>query len=331
MSDMDNTENTEDSKVAELVRGAGKRTPLPDDVRERLEASFRSELTNSQRRYRFTRISAVSGLAASLVVSVFLVFQLVSVEERVDVAEVIRDRGEVTWQYGDESGPLRRGNRILIGDVLKTGEGAASISPTGTALDIRLDKMSEVVFVDSHTLRLNHGAIYIDSDPSLPHFPLRVLVNGLSVEHLGTQYLVARKDEGFEIAVREGEVVVEGGPATVHSGPIENQVGKLITVAADHSMEVGPMSIYDSRWRWVSELAPRLETDGLPIADFLNWFSRETGYQITYASEEVSGEIMGAINTENAVHALHRAMRLSGLKADIDENTGIVLVSHDRD
>ncbi len=334
MSDMENTEGTEDTKVAELVRGAGKRTPLPDDVRDRMEATFRSELAKSQQRHRFTQVTAISGLAASVIVSVVLVFQYFSTEQRHDVATVLRDRGEVTWQHLDESGPLRRGNRIQAGDVLRTGNGVASITPIGTELDVRLASMSEVMFVDATTLRLNHGSIYVDSDPTLPHFPLKVLINGFSVEHLGTQYLVSQVSDGFEIAVREGEVVVEGGPATVHSGKVENQSGKLITIAADHSMEVGPAPVHDQRWHWVSELAPAIETHGLPITDFLEWFSRETGYQVSYASTEAADEvtetIRGPIDTENAFQALHEAMRLSQLKAVVNEDQGTVLIQIDR-
>ena len=161
---MDNTNNTEE-KVAELVRGAGKRTPLPEDVRERLENSFRAELTNTQRRHRMSQTSIAGALAASLFISVFLVFQFTGNEQRLEVATVARDKGEVNWRHLEESGPLRRGNTIQLGDVLTTGEGAASLNPSGANIDIRLDRMTEITFIDPTTIQLNRGAVYIDSDP----------------------------------------------------------------------------------------------------------------------------------------------------------------------
>lgn len=321
-------DTTEDNKVEQILKGAGRRTPIPDDVRGRLESSFRAELGKSQRQQRNTRFTAIGALAASVFVGFFLLLNSPTSVDRETVANVLFDKGEVNWSFDSDTGPLRKGNVIAKGDVIRTTEGSASISPEGSMINIRLAAGTEIVFESNETVRLNHGSIYVDADPEAPHFPMVILANGLSVEHIGTQYLVSRQGMTIEIAVREGEVEIENGLDTIRSQS-ENGLGEVVMFQDGDLKEQSVVSTFDSRWAWASELAPALETDNLEISEFLEWVSRQSGYEIVYENVEIEEDhyIRGSIDTTNVFESLEVAITSSPFTAIVDEARGQIIVA----
>ena len=330
----------DDQKLEQLVRQAGRRTPLPEEARSRFEESFRAELQVTRHRRLRHRLQFVSGIAASIVLAVAVVLVRNQPVEVDVIANVTRSHGQTFWQHDDEGGPLRSGNQIQPNDIIRTTEGSLAIRPGGANIDIRLDHMTEIEFVNGRSMRLIKGSVYIDAPISKlkagsGHQSFTTLVNGIAVDHIGTQYLVSIDEQGISVAVREGEVMIATGQQR-HRSRASNNGGELIEFHDDHSFTTTRIVTYGERWAWANTLAPDIETDGMYLADFLDWVARETGFTIAYASPEIKQvvqyrggdglRLMGNRGTEDVFKALGAAMRNTQFSASIEE--GVITIQH---
>ncbi len=331
---------SDDQKLEHLVRRAGRRTPLPEDVRSRFEESFKKELLITRKRRLRHRLQFTSAIAASLVLAVILVLVRNQPMEVEIIAAVERSHGQTFWQRDDEGGPLRSGNRIQPNDIIRTSAGSLAIKPSGTSIDVRLNHMTEIEFVNGRSMRLIKGSVYIDAPISKlkagsGHQPFTTLVNGIAVDHIGTQYLVSSTELGISIAVREGEVLIETDQQRHRSRAYDNG-GELVEFHDDHSFTRTKIMTYGDRWAWANTLAPDIETDGMYLADFLDWVARETGFTIAYASSDImqvvqsKGEdkvvLIGSHRTEDVFKALGDTMRTTQFSASIEE--GVITIQY---
>jgi len=319
----------DENKLEELVRQAGRRTPLPDDVRARLEDSFRKELNMVQRKRLRRRAQILSGIAASFILAVLLIVFNSQRPDRPEIASVERTRGHTFWQYDEQTGPLRPGNLIKPNDVVRTSEGWLAITPSGLDIDIRLNRLTEVIFLDRETVRLIKGSLYIDAGLGAKHQAFRILTNGIAIEHLGTQYLVSSDDDGISIAVREGEVLIEIKDQLVRSNASDN-AGQLTKIDQFHQFTTTRILTHGQYWDWASKVAPDINTDGMPLNHFLEWVARESGMTIVYSSAEIrdaaSNDVIlqGPIPTKDVMAALLLAMPLTPFRASVAD--GVITV-----
>ena len=48
----------------------------------------------------------------------------------------------------------------------------------------------------------------------------------------------------------------------------------------------------DSMWDWVNSIAPEIDTKGMTLASYLDWYAREKGYEIEWADTESRDDAM---------------------------------------
>ncbi len=312
----------DEQKLERLVRHAGRRTPLPDDIRARLENTFRKELHLARGRKLRRKLQIYSGIAASIFLTVALVLFNNQRLERPEVATVERSKGQTFWQNEVQKGPLRSGNKIQANDIIRTSEGWLAIKPHGFNIDIRINRMTEIEFIDQESVRLVKGSLYIDAGRSAEHQSFRILANGISIEHVGTQYLVSSGSDGISIAVREGEVVIAARDQLVRSSAFGN-AAQLTKIDANHKFSTTSILTHGQLWSWASTVAPDIDTNGMALDDFLEWVARESGMTIVYASADIreaaSKDVIlkGPIPTEDVLVALQMAMPLTPFRASI--------------
>ncbi len=318
----------DDEKLEALMRGAGPRTPLPDDIRHRMEATFRRELSQTQRNFRLRRVSAIAGIAATLLVAILLYVNPTTNQGRPIVADTTGQTGETTWRYEDESGPLRSGNVIRVNDVLRTGDGSVSLLLADSAIDIRLAPMSEITFSGPDELHVLAGAVYIDSGGD--SHPLTVTAGEVYVQHIGTQYVVSKQDMEIEVAVREGEITITHAK-DIASARASAGKAQLMVFSSDGRRETSMIEAFDDRFIWAAKLSPSITTDGLPINDFFQWVGRQTGYRVVYTSEALasltrSETIVGNFNTSDALSALGKVERTTPFNTLVDHEAGTITI-----
>ena len=318
-------ENIDEGRVEKLLKGAGRRTPMPIDVRDRLEESFRSELKSSRQKRTLTRWSTVSGIAAMLLVALFVDFDAGTDKSMESVAQV--SNGTAIRHFGQERISLARGSKIYPGEKVVTHFGPLSIQPGSSEIDIRIAANSEVVFEATNIVALHSGSIYVDSHPDANDAPLQVVVDDLYIRHIGTQFLVTKNHEMVEVSVREGIVQMVHDEKTITSQPVQG--AELTRFDKGDLIDVSPIAPYDERWAWVVKLTPEIETQDLHLTNFMDWISRQTGYDTEYQIALTDDHrITGSINTIDALDAMGTAMSIMGLKAEIDETSGLIVVSN---
>lgn len=183
--------------------------------------------------------------------------------------------------------------------IVTEGKGAIAIT-MGSGHSVRLDTATRVRVLTGSLLELEEGAVYVDSGgrAGADGGSLGIRTSLGMVRDIGTQYLVRSSDEGIRIRVREGTVLVNGGNA----GNLPVTAGSELAVDEGGSSSFSEAPIYGTAWDWAERTAPMMDLEGKSLRTFLDWFSRERGYRLSYADPEteraastivLSGSILG--------------------------------------
>ena len=110
---------------------------------------------------------------------------------------------------------------------------------------------------------------------------LRIETPAGAVRHVGTQFQVQRDRRHDRVRVREGRVLLTraaGAPTDIAAGD------ELRVSGASIEWRRGLPS-FGADWEWPAGIAPALEIENRPLAEFLAWMAREHGWQVRYADE----------------------------------------------
>jgi hypothetical protein len=169
------------------------------------------------------------------------------------------------------------GMRLIRGARVETTEGGRAAFSVGSNGSIRLDRSTVVVLDGAERLRLDQGAVYVDTGTGSHESALRVQTALGIVDHLGTQFEVRLDDRTLRVSVREGSVAVEhrGTRSTSHAG-------QRLIFAADRPVERQTIETFAADWSWTTGLASRFDLEGATVPRFLDWASRELGMTWAY-------------------------------------------------
>ena len=287
-SEPEGNSEDEDQAIEHLLGAIGPRAEVPEDVLEQVRESVRAEwraLVGARQRRR--RVFAY-GLAASGVFALVVTFGLFTLTgNHRPVATVARVIGtlEVSDQGSGAWHELAAGEPITAGEVLRASIDGRAALTASSGIQLRLDAGSMIEFESAHRLALSTGAVYVDADSDAASgakfAPEFAVVTPLGVvSHIGTQFEVRSRGRGrmIEINVREGSVRLRNA-----SGENLAHAGEQLRVT-DSSIERRPLSPQDPRWQWALQIAPEFDIEGVPLAEFLRWVSRETGRELVYLS-----------------------------------------------
>jgi ferric-dicitrate binding protein FerR (iron transport regulator) len=172
---------------------------------------------------------------------------------------------------------LQAGSPVRVGDIL-TAQGPALISLVGGGT-LRITAATVVDVMGSNEIRLERGLIYVDK-PLAASGNLRVLTRAGTVEHVGTEFEILSTDRQVRVRVREGRIRLRSA-----SGDVKADAGTELLATSDGKVAQHSISTYGRDWLWVAALAPEYEIEGHPLADFLQWVSRELGRPVKFADE----------------------------------------------
>jgi hypothetical protein len=154
----------------------------------------------------------------------------------------------------------------------------------GSGPSIRLDRGSRVRLLATNTLRLERGAVYIDSAGGLGAATIEIQTAAGVVRDVGTQFevrlLADRPRTSLRVRVREG--VVEIDTDTVqHRLEAEEQ----LTLEAAAGVVRTRVDRDDSGWAWIQTIAPGFAIEGRSLGAFLTWAAREMGVSFEAADD----------------------------------------------
>jgi ferric-dicitrate binding protein FerR (iron transport regulator) len=321
--------------VARLVRTGGSRLEPPQDAYERVFAAASVALANKlneRRRVRWTRSLA---FAASVVLAAgaALWFGLRQ-PPNLQVATVERQAGRITLLAAGQSDwqPLEPGALVIQGSWLRTAEASGVAVRMTNGLALRIDAGSAVAFETPRRVRVQRGAVYVDSGSG----PARIAAASPSIEivtplatvrEVGTQFEVRLVGSDTLLRVREGSVWLthEGGKAAGHAG-------EQLRVEPGGGLARSTIGRDDSSWDWVQSMATAPEIDDQPLSSVLAWVARETGRSIRYDSPDTERRaaaaiLHGSIRGLEPLPALETVLATSALGYRIVDDGTILITS----
>jgi len=297
----------DDAAMERLLRLAGPRAPVPEDIAARVydrvhrewQASsqppdgarvyqfVRREWKKDTTRRRYRRWAVPVALAASIVLAVTMVVQPPpSAPDRVSIGTVARVAGDTS------AGTLPGiGQPVYAGDVLATGEGQKLSVVINNAESLRLDQNTTLEFVAQDEFRLDSGRVYADTGDFMYRDRGLVIDTPMgSVTDVGTQFAVQIGDARLDVAVREGRVDVSRGTTEFVA-----VAGERLQVGFDDRATVEALEPHDAFWDWTTSLAPVFDIENKSLLDFLRWAARETGRELVFEDNELR---MSAMRTD---------------------------------
>lgn len=282
-----------DQDLERLLKSAGPRERPPVEVeravRAELHAEWRAMLL--QNRGRTSRRGAFA-LAASLAIAAVVAWMAgtQSAGTPAAVGTLAAMTGDVREKSGWLAGwrAMGSGDVVVAGRTLETAaDGRAAIALAG-GLSLRIDRGTRITFIEPSRLRLERGALYVDSGAGQPQ-PGRLLVETQagSVRHVGTQYELRLLDAGMRLRVREGRVEFVSPAGQVEHG----RGGEQIEILGDGRVERGATPRYGPSWAWISDATPALDLEGMSLARFLTWAGRELGHDVELAATITEADV----------------------------------------
>lgn len=324
----------EDAMVARAIRLAGRRPPVPPARAARMHsavhAAWRRKIAERDRGRRTWRMTwaAAALILVTLAVGLWWLgprtgsqFSVIASVESVDpgVRLLSSEKAEGRFSF------LRKGNELAAGSVIETGtRGRAALRlPTGHS--VRLDRETRVVLASASELRVDRGAVYVDSGrPGEDRGTVALSTPFGVAREIGTQYEVRVTEHALRVRVREGEVELEYAEKT------ESVVaGSEVELDASGELRREVIPVHGEEWSWVLEIAPPFEIEGRSLAEVLDWAARETGLQVLYEDAATDDETPGILLRGSSagltpLEILEAVLPTCGLHSRVEDGTLIV-------
>ncbi len=260
-----------DNEIAEILREAGPRPPLPSLDQPPLdpESLGAPALAVWQRQTALRRARRRRYLAAAasvvLALAALLLWRLWA---GAPIGMVIAHSGAAGTL---EAEALTVGATFGSGEVLSTSSAEWLTVELTNGHRLRLDAGTELTLMSAKLVRLVHGGVYVEATTA----PLLVQAGDTLSEHLGTRYSV-RHDPPAQVSVR-----VRHGRVRVRRGDESVQLGRAQAVTIGPSgLEVESSPVHGPTWDWTRHAAPPFQSDGALLTDFLQWIEAESGWRV---------------------------------------------------
>jgi ferric-dicitrate binding protein FerR (iron transport regulator) len=305
--------------IERLIKLAGGRDmPTSEGMeRARLAAheSWRRMLKQSAspRRSRFKTMLGFAMAASLAAIGVLLWTQRPLPVAPELVARIATLTGEARLLGEHAESPARVALPIHAGTTLSTNEGRVAFT-FGDSLSLRIDRHTRLRFDSREQVTLLVGALYVDSGGINALPALRIETPAGAVRHVGTQFQVRVTGDLTVVRVREGRVLLtraSGAPTDIAAGD------ELRVSGGDLQLKRGLPS-YGEDWEWSAGIAPALEIENRPLAEFIAWVAREHGWQVRYGDETLQPRtfdirLHGSLDQMESTAMLERVTLVTGV------------------
>jgi FecR protein len=327
-----NSSMPDDDEVGRLIGEAGPQPSMPADdlaaIRDRARAEWKKH-HGRRSRFRLVALPLAAALAGVALLSLWTLRRPASVPAPVALVagRVERVRGEVRVRRANGmTERLLAGEELRSGTVIVTGDQSGSRAALRLAggQSLRLDAGGEVLLAAAPVVRLDRGAVYVDSPGGAVPDSITVRTAAGDFHPAGTQFEV-RIDAGhaIQLHVREGEVRLNRGWASIAA-----RAGETLTIEPAGSLVRGQIAPNDQAWDWVVDAAPVPAIEGRSLATFLRWVARERGWKLVFegdtSSVSESTTLHGSVGQLSLENALRTVTLSSGVDARYANGTLIV-------
>ena len=266
--------------LAPLLHLAGRRPRLPEEavapIRAAAREVFRRQARRTAIRRRLGWTLASASAAVLLVVAGLTLHRPAVPGPGSPVATFEMRTGEVAVAGTVDSGTL------FAGATVTTGQGGHAAVRLPAGASVRIDAGSSVRFDSPRLVKLERGALYVDSGAA-PGGGIEVATDLGSVRDVGTRFEVRLLDGALRVRVREG-MVLAGRAGEAHQA----RAGGELVLQADGRFSSAATPVYGADWDWVQHAGRAMAIEGATLADFLDWVSGETGLRWRLAEPQTA-------------------------------------------
>jgi ferric-dicitrate binding protein FerR (iron transport regulator) len=310
-----------DSTIERLIKLAGRRDmPSSEGMeRARLAAqeawsrSLEERAPASPRRFGLKPLLGFALAAGVAVLALFVWTQRPTAAVPELVAHIATLTGDAKL-HGDRRESIARvALPIHTGSALSTREGRVALT-FGDSLSLRIDRHTRLRFDGRDQVTLLAGALYVDSGGINAVPALRIVTPVGVVRHVGTQFQVQVSGEMTRVRVREGRVLL-----TRESGaPTDIAAGDELRIAGNDVQWQRGLPSYGADWEWSAGIAPALEIESRPLAEFVTWMAREHGWQVQYRDQALQPQthdirLHGSLDRLDSAAMLERVALVTGV------------------
>ena len=315
----------DDETMARLLRLAGPRSPIPEEIETRVYDRVQDEWRAGSVQPDNTRVYAKVhrhwekskprpgiwrwampiAIAATVIMAVAVVMQPAPpVPADVPV-------GSIAQVVSDDNGGMLPavGHLIYPGERLSTGPGQGMSVLLSKSVSLRIDEQTTLVVDTKDEFRLPHGRVYADTGDLIYRNGGLVIETSMgSVTDVGTQFSVDAEDDSIVVAVREGRVDVNQD-----SERFVAVAGERLKIHRNDGSTVDTLSSHDPYWDWTTSLAPAFDIENKSLLDFLRWAARETGRELVFETNELRMSAMrtdlhGSVSDFDPIEALESVL-----------------------
>ena len=312
----------EDERMARVLRLAGPRPDAAPDRHDRVRHAVHREWQAMTRRRASRRRALVAGAVLSAAAALLVTVRLGPSPSITDTDTSRSAVGVVERTSALTSGKVA-GDGLRAGDWVETNPVGRLAVRLAERTSIRLDTGTRLQLVTAAILRLERGAVYVDTGVDSSRLEVRTPLG--VVTDVGTQFEVRLDDAMLLVRVRTGLVELHRRDQTLPVG-----AGSQLTIAegAPVLTRISPAA---REWDWAASLAPPFAIEGRTLAAFLDHLAREQGWTFTYADPALARDasrivLHGSVGGLSPADALAVAARTSGLAVRFNESADSTLV-----
>jgi ferric-dicitrate binding protein FerR (iron transport regulator) len=293
-------------------------------IRRATEAEWRAQTGGPPRRLWVPRAAVAAGAVLALIGA--WQFWMSESAGGEPLARLARVEGSGVMELH----ALWRDTAVGVGSDLSSGghfeaRGGSMLALRGGG-NVRLAPDSKFEVISANTVRLDHGEMYVDIPPGAhADASFVALTNAGEFRHVGTQFAIAVVDGATRLRVREGRVQwrAADGESTVPGGT-------EVLIDREHRVTRTEVDSAGPHWSWTETMAPEIDIENRPLAEFLEWVARETGRKLVIADERTRLQV-GTIRTHGSVRGLPPMQALDAVMAStslrFDLPAGVIRVS----
>lgn len=307
--------------LGRLIKQAGRRVSPPpqvhESVRAAVEQAWNASISQRKARRRSLWLSAAAAVGAVTVGLIWLGARR-GIPAPSEEATFVAARGEVSIAGAAGRGLVVAGSRLPTGTTVRTG-GSGFVLLTVASVGVRIGPDTTLRLGRADHLRLTGGRLYAETAVPETRGPSLVVDTPFGrVSHLGTQFQLILAPKAMNVSVRSGRVKVTevNGDAQVLAR------GEGVEVLQNGAVERLAVKPYGASWAWADMLEPDFPIDGRSLADFLAWYTRETGLRLvllggTTAAAVNHTTLSGSIAGLTPNEALAAVMATTGFQYDM--------------
>ncbi|MCI0618275.1 FecR domain-containing protein [bacterium] len=272
----------EDDQIQHLLQLSGSRPDVPDEVFTRVRSAVHSQWKKTVRTKMWNRRIMICFATSALVLSVYaLALHFLNREYPLAIGLVENISGDVfVVPEKGSSHLLEKGEMLVAGSRLETGDGGRILLRLSTGASIRMDLRTLLRFTSESAFFIERGGVYLDTHRKKVKIALSTPFG--TITNQGTQFEVRVDQRIVRVRVREGSVLLErnGIPKTAGAGT-ELAIDRKGRTTTGNTPGYGP------KWGWISFVAPEFHLEGHSLKEFLQWMAHENGWTIVFAEDEI--------------------------------------------